>query len=111
MEYLLIGNKNRRTEATNANSVSSRSHAILQLQVRHITRTSSGRESLVESRLSLIDLAGSERASATNNSGIRLQEGKIHSSIVYLAVYIHTTHIYTYILTILYTHNVAHVYD
>ena len=82
MEYLLIGNKNRRTEATNANSVSSRSHAILQLQVRHTTRTSSGRESLVESRLSLIDLAGSERASATNNSGIRLQEGKIQSSIL-----------------------------
>lgn len=86
IDFLVAGNKNRRTEATNANNVSSRSHAVLQLTLQHLTRTSSGRDSQVESKLSLIDLAGSERASATNNTGARLQEGaNINKSLLSLA--------------------------
>ena len=58
IDMLQQGNKNRKTEATMANEVSSRSHAVLQLTVKHIRRLSNGKESLVESKLSLIDLAG-----------------------------------------------------
>ena len=58
--YMAVGNRNRKTESTMANAVSSRSHAVLQLMVRHTRRSeSTGREVLIESKLSLIDLAGS----------------------------------------------------
>lgn len=86
VDLILQGNRQRKTEATMANAVSSRSHAILQLSVRHTTRLSTGRETHVDSKLSLIDLAGSERASATNNRGVRLQEGaNINKSLLALA--------------------------
>jgi hypothetical protein len=86
MSLLAVGNKNRKTEATMANAVSSRSHAVLQLQLRHLERNEAGRETLTESKLSLIDLAGSERASATNNRGARLTEGaNINKSLLALA--------------------------
>jgi hypothetical protein len=86
LELLQQGNKNRKTEATMANAVSSRSHAVLQLTVKHTRRLECGRESVVESKLSMIDLAGSERASATNNRGARLQEGaNINKSLLALA--------------------------
>lgn len=87
MEYMMQGNRNRKTEATMANAVSSRSHAVLQLTLRRsIVHHDTNRESMVESKLSLIDLAGSERASATNNRGVRLQEGaSINKSLLALA--------------------------
>ena len=59
LSLLQHGNRNRKTEATMANQVSSRSHAVLQLIVRHGTRNSSGQETIAESTLSMIDLAGS----------------------------------------------------
>ena len=87
MSVLAIGNKNRKTEATMANAVSSRSHAVLQLCIKQMKRsTETGRETSTESKLSLIDLAGSERASATNNRGARLHEGaNINKSLLALA--------------------------
>jgi hypothetical protein len=86
LQLLVSGNKNRKTESTMANQVSSRSHAILQLIIKHRYPSSTGQEILVESVLSLIDLAGSERASATNNTGTRLQEGaNINKSLLALA--------------------------
>lgn len=86
-EYMLQGNRNRKTEATMANAVSSRSHAVLQLTLRRtILRLDTNKETAIESKLSLIDLAGSERASATNNRGARLQEGaNINKSLLALA--------------------------
>jgi len=86
-DLLSQGNKNRKTEATMANQVSSRSHAVLQMSLKHTKRSEqTGREMVVESKLSLIDLAGSERASATNNRGARLQEGaNINKSLLALA--------------------------
>lgn len=86
LQLLTSGNKHRKTEATMANQVSSRSHAVLQLIVKHKSRSNNGQEVLNESILSMIDLAGSERASATNNTGTRLQEGaNINKSLLALA--------------------------
>lgn len=80
------GQKVRKMEPTMANSVSSRSHAIIQLTVHHKKPVQYGKEITVESKLSLIDLAGSERASVTCNRGIRLQEGaNINKSLLALA--------------------------
>lgn len=59
LELLRQGNANRRTEATGANQVSSRSHAVLQVVVaRTLEGGMSGAKSVRESKLSLIDLAG-----------------------------------------------------
>lgn len=86
MELIERGQKHRKMEPTNANVVSSRSHAVIQIVLRHTKRMSTGEESIIESKLSLIDLAGSERASATNNRGARLQEGaNINKSLLALA--------------------------
>ena len=89
IELLMIGNRNRKTEATQMNTVSSRSHAVLLLTVKHSKKASSSasaKEVVTESKLSLIDLAGSERASATNNRGARLHEGaNINKSLLALA--------------------------
>ena len=65
IELVRHGQKHRKMESTLANVVSSRSHAILQVVVRCLQRNKYGKETLTESKLSLIDLAGSERASRT----------------------------------------------
>ena len=75
MQLLKKGNKNRTQEATNANETSSRSHAILQVQVEYKDKVTGLEAEINIGKLSLIDLAGSERASATQNRGIRLIEG------------------------------------
>ncbi|CAM9511450.1 unnamed protein product [Hapterophycus canaliculatus] len=87
LDLLRQGNANRRTEATGANQVSSRSHAVLQVVVtRTLESGLSGGKSVRESKLSLIDLAGSERASATNNRGEQLRQGaNINKSLLSLA--------------------------
>ena len=69
---LKIGNKNRMKEATGANAVSSRSHAILRIVVHNKQK---GKKKGYVGKLSLIDLAGSERAAKTKNKGFRLFEG------------------------------------
>lgn len=69
------GNLNRTTHATDANQVSSRSHAVLSVNVKRRDRTANISEDYSIATLSVIDLAGSERASATNNKGVRLKEG------------------------------------
>ncbi len=59
---------------------------LLQVSVRFSTADASGHDLVRESKLSLIDLAGSERASATLNRGVRLQEGaNINKSLLALA--------------------------
>lgn len=69
------GNKRRRTEMTNANKTSSRSHAVLQINVRVRPLDSGLEENVSVATLSIIDLAGSERAAATSNLGARMKEG------------------------------------
>jgi kinesin family protein 18/19 len=69
------GNRRRRTEATNANKTSSRSHAVLQISVRVTPRDAGLVAGTTLATLSIIDLAGSERAAATSNLGARMKEG------------------------------------
>ena len=98
LELLEEGNTRRKMEPTAANQVSSRSHAVLQVNIRHeiverrttrLARSLHGESSsklITSSRLSLIDLAGSERAAATLNRGARLREGaNINKSLLALA--------------------------
>ena len=75
MTLLRIGNKNRTTEATDANDTSSRSHAILQIIIEYRNRNSGTETQINFAKLSMIDLAGSERATATANKGQRMLEG------------------------------------
>lgn len=75
MDLLRRGNKHRTSEHTGANEVSSRSHAVLQVWVEQKDRTVDIQEQVRIGKLSLIDLAGSERASRTNNRGLRMIEG------------------------------------
>lgn len=72
MTMLRRGNKNRTQEPTAANQESSRSHAVLQIYVEQGEKHGKSKKI---GKLSLIDLAGSERASTTQNKGIRLIEG------------------------------------
>ncbi|XP_055789807.1 kinesin-like protein KIF19 isoform X1 [Salvelinus fontinalis] len=75
MELLMKGNKHRTQEPTAANQTSSRSHAVLQVSVRQTSRCRDLLQEIRFARLFMIDLAGSERASQTQNRGQRLKEG------------------------------------
>lgn len=75
MDMIIIGNKNRTSSSTEANATSSRSHAVLQINVTQKNRTADVKEDHTFATLSIIDLAGSERAAATKNRGERLHEG------------------------------------
>ncbi|KAL3512310.1 hypothetical protein ACH5RR_025027 [Cinchona calisaya] len=75
MALLQQGNQNRTTEPTRANETSSRSHAILQVVVEYKVKDSSNNIVNRVGKLSLIDLAGSERALATDQRTLRSLEG------------------------------------
>lgn len=75
MDMIHIGNRNRTVSPTKANEASSRSHAVLQVNISHKNRTAEVTEEHTFATLSIIDLAGSERAAATMNRGKRLHEG------------------------------------
>ncbi len=68
------GNRRRKTEATDANSQSSRSHAVLEITVKRMPRNHY-RVQQLRAKLALVDLAGSERAAETNNAGQKLRDG------------------------------------
>ncbi|XP_035972708.2 kinesin-like protein KIF18B isoform X1 [Halichoerus grypus] len=75
LELLTRGNRNRTQHPTDANATSSRSHAIFQIFVRQQDRVPGLTQALRVAKMSLIDLAGSERASSTHAKGERLREG------------------------------------
>lgn len=75
MDMVIRGNASRTQSPTEANATSSRSHAVLQVNISLKDRNASVHEPLTMATLSIIDLAGSERASATKNRGERLLEG------------------------------------
>ncbi|XP_066484911.1 kinesin-like protein KIF18B [Tiliqua scincoides] len=75
LEMLAQGNKNRTQHPTDINATSSRSHAVFQIYVKQRDRVMGISQDVRVAKMSLIDLAGSERASATNTKGERLREG------------------------------------
>ncbi|KAI1497648.1 chromosome-associated kinesin KIF4 [Biscogniauxia marginata] len=75
MDMIVQGNEYRTVSPTDANATSSRSHAVLQINVAQKDRNAAVNEPHTMATLSIIDLAGSERASATKNRGDRLLEG------------------------------------
>ena len=85
MSLVSLAEENRATGATSANEVSSRSHAILQVILRH---PDTGRAC---GKLYLVDLAGSERAadSASKDRQTRLEGAEINKSLLCLKVAAH----------------------
>ncbi|XP_069597102.1 kinesin-like protein KIF18B [Ranitomeya imitator] len=75
LQMLANGNLNRTQHPTDANATSSRSHAVFQIYVKQKDRTASINQDIRMAKMSLIDLAGSERASTTNAKGERQREG------------------------------------
>ncbi|XP_035233464.1 kinesin-like protein KIF19 isoform X2 [Stegodyphus dumicola] len=75
MSLLMRGNKRRTQESTGANKTSSRSHAVLMVQVKKRSPAHSHEQKMRTGRLYMVDLAGSERAAQTQNTGKRLLEG------------------------------------
>ncbi|GAA5870165.1 hypothetical protein JCM16303_001913 [Sporobolomyces ruberrimus] len=75
VEWITLGNGNRTVNFTEANATSSRSHAVLRVTVTQKPKAEGLVDSTTSATLSVIDLAGSERASNTKNRGERLTEG------------------------------------
>lgn len=69
IEMMEYGNKNRKQHPTDANAESSRSHAIFQINLRLKKFNDSQEMTIQDSKMSLIDLAGSERATVAYKSG------------------------------------------
>ncbi|XP_022522868.2 kinesin-like protein KIF18A [Astyanax mexicanus] len=91
LEALDFGNRNRTQHPTDMNATSSRSHAVFQIYLRQQDKTASLNPNVRVAKMSLIDLAGSERASATNAKGARLREGaNINRSLLALGNVINT---------------------
>ncbi|XP_052416724.1 kinesin-like protein KIF18A [Carassius gibelio] len=91
LEALDYGNRNRTQHPTDMNATSSRSHAVFQIYLRQQDKTASLNPNVRVAKMSLIDLAGSERASATNTKGARLREGaNINRSLLALGNVINT---------------------
>lgn len=72
VNLLLLGNSRRTMAPTGGNQFSSRSHAILQVNVEQRTKTRE-KEEYITAKLLLVDLAGSERGAL--EKGIRREEG------------------------------------
>jgi len=75
LSLLSFGNGNRTQHATDANSESSRSHAVLQVFLRQKDKAAGLSAEVKVAKMSLIDLAGSEKGGVTGNKGARFREG------------------------------------
>ncbi|KAL6521577.1 Kinesin-like protein KIN-8B [Orobanche gracilis] len=85
LELLYLGNSRRKTESTEVNKTSSRSHAVLEISVSRKQQKQYPKQ-VIKGKLALVDLAGSERASETNTGGQKLRDGaNINRSLLALA--------------------------
>lgn len=74
-KIIQTGSKNRTVAETKMNKFSSRSHAILTLYIEQKDKDDIEGYTLKQSKIHLIDLAGSERQKDTQTTGERLREG------------------------------------
>ena len=74
--FMKQGDRLRTTASTAKHDVSSRSHGVTELRLTQRVFTESGEEQVRQSKLTLLDLAGSEKAARSGAVGIRLEEGK-----------------------------------
>jgi hypothetical protein len=75
-QFMEIGQQQRTVAATQMNQTSSRAHTIFTIELTQtITNVATQKVSDKTSKISLIDLAGSERAGSTGATGQRLKEG------------------------------------
>lgn len=88
LEMLEFGNKNRKQHPTDSNAESSRSHAIFQLSLRRKDFSNEQEMTIQVSKMSLIDLAGSERANVAyktyRSNGLSREGGNINKSLLSL---------------------------
>ncbi|KAM5298448.1 kinesin-like protein KIF24 [Ctenodactylus gundi] len=79
LEMILKGSKERSTGATGVNTDSSRSHAVIQIQIKDSAKRTFG-------RISFIDLAGSERAADARDSDrqTKMEGAEINQSLLAL---------------------------
>ncbi|KAB1252129.1 Kinesin-like protein KIF24 [Camelus dromedarius] len=77
LEVILKGSKERSTGATGVNADSSRSHAVIQIQIKDSAKRTFG-------RISFIDLAGSERAADARDSDrqTKMEGAEINQSLL-----------------------------
>ncbi|EFX74314.1 hypothetical protein DAPPUDRAFT_129226 [Daphnia pulex] len=75
LSLLKYGNSNRTQHPTDHNAESSRSHAVFQVWIKQSDRASGLSNNFKVAKMSLIDLAGSERGCATGHTGERFREG------------------------------------
>ncbi|KAG0714279.1 Kinesin-like protein KIF18A [Chionoecetes opilio] len=75
LQMLAQGNSSRTSTPPTANAESSRSHAVFQIFVRQQDLQASAKATVTISKLSMIDLAGSERGVATGFREARFKEG------------------------------------
>ncbi|CAL8121186.1 unnamed protein product [Orchesella dallaii] len=86
LQLLQAGNKNRTQHATDLNAESSRSHAVLQVRITMQDKHTSMDTVSRKAKLVMVDLAGSEKGSATGFTGERFREGiNINKSLLSLA--------------------------
>lgn len=84
LQLIITGNSRRFMAATGQNQFSSRSHAILQVNVEQRKKLDGTREEVMSSKFLMVDLAGSERGGL--EKGIRTHEGSnINKSLLALA--------------------------
>ncbi|OTF84198.1 kinesin-like protein KIF18A-like protein [Euroglyphus maynei] len=93
IEMLEYGNKNRKQHPTDANAESSRSHAVFQITLQRKDFSDDQEMSIQVSKMSLIDLAGSERASNAyktyRSNSLHREGGNINKSLLSLGNCIH----------------------
>ncbi|ODM97390.1 Kinesin-like protein KIF18B, partial [Orchesella cincta] len=86
LQLLQAGNGNRTQHATDLNAESSRSHAVLQVHISMRDKHTSMETVSRKAKLVMVDLAGSEKGSATGFTGERFREGtNINKSLLSLA--------------------------
>ncbi|CAL8109846.1 unnamed protein product [Orchesella dallaii] len=86
LQLLQAGNGNRTQHATDLNAESSRSHAVLQVRISMRDKHTSMDTVSRKAKLVMVDLAGSEKGSATGFTGERFREGtNINKSLLSLA--------------------------